>query len=772
MKIKDTKLIYCALAAGALSGQLYAAPVLEEIVVTAQKRSESVNDVPIAISAFTGNRLNELGVTDTRDLGNLIPGLTYSDSGYSTPIYTLRGIGFNDATYNATSTVGIYVDEVNLPYAVMSKGANLDIERVEVLKGPQGILYGRNTTGGLINYVSNKPSQEFEAGISAGYSSYNTYESEGYISGPLTDNLAGRLAVRGIYSDKGWQYSLTRPNDELGEKNKFSYRGALEWSPAETLEMRLVAEGWRDKSDPQAPQPIGVVPQNATIGAAAISPSISSHPLVDADTDDNRVADWDPAFEWQLNQYFDQVSLKTRWDFSADSALTLILSHGEVGDDSSYLPQSGYSVSNAEQILDASIKTTALEARIDGIWGNDIDWMIGGNISHDEGFEGHTLFVDTNSALYPVLGNNLIGSRIYTYGDFNADQYAIFANTSWQLSSTFKLDAGARYTIDERSFEGCSTEPNDSTGVGITALFSAVAATRGSINLIQKNECVTLDENGGNDVVKNSLNENNVSSRIALNWTPADDILIYLSASRGFKSGGFPVLSSSDQAQYAAVKQEELLAYELGAKNTLWDKRIQLNSALFYYDYRDKQLLTRILDPIFGPLPVLQNAPKSKVQGVEMDMTVTPFEGLLMSLAASYIETEIEEFESTGFDGQPTNFAGLPFNFSPELEYTFLVDYSFPISSNIELGFAADYSYTGETNSTLDQNPLFAHDSYNLINARIRLASLDERWKITLFGQNLTDELSTVSIIQAGDGAARYTGMTRVYGVSANYNFF
>ena len=148
MKIIDTKAIYCVLVASALSSQLYAAPVLEEIVVTAQKRSESVNDVPIAISAFTGNRLNELGVTDTRELGNLIPGLTYSDSGYSTPIYTLRGIGFNDATYNATSTVGIYVDEVNLPYAVMSKGANLDIERVEVLKGPLGILYGRNTTGG------------------------------------------------------------------------------------------------------------------------------------------------------------------------------------------------------------------------------------------------------------------------------------------------------------------------------------------------------------------------------------------------------------------------------------------------------------------------------------------------------------------------------------------------------------------------------------------------------------------------------------------------
>ncbi|MGB1908238.1 MAG: TonB-dependent receptor plug domain-containing protein, partial [Spongiibacter sp.] len=165
----------------ALAGGVMAAPVIEEVMVTAQKRSQSINDVPISISAFSGSKLDDLGVVDTRDLGNFIPGFTYSDSGYATPIYTLRGVGFNDATYNASSTVGLYVDEVNLPYAVMSKGASLDLERVEVLKGPQGILYGRNTTGGLINYIANKPGDAFEAEISGGYGRFDTRELEGFV---------------------------------------------------------------------------------------------------------------------------------------------------------------------------------------------------------------------------------------------------------------------------------------------------------------------------------------------------------------------------------------------------------------------------------------------------------------------------------------------------------------------------------------------------------------------------------------------------------------
>lgn len=746
--------------------------VMEEVIVTAQKKSESVNDVPIAINAISGGSLKALGVTDTRDLGIVIPGLTYADSGYATPIYTLRGVGFNDATYNATSTVGIYVDEVNLPYSVMTKGANLDLERVEVLKGPQGTLYGRNTTGGLINYIANKAGDSFEAGLSVGYSRFRTTELEAFISAPLSDSVGARVAVRNIHTSEGYQKSLTRPDDTLGEASKQSARAAIDWDVNEDLEFRFVVDGWSDDSDPQAAQPIGVIAQNASAGEAALSPQITSHPLVPIDTDDVRVADWATEYDWQLKQRFSQASIRGIWSAGETLRFTGIISHGEVTDDGTLLPQSGYSVLNAEQELNASIRTSAIEFRAEGALGDSIDWMVGVNASSDKGYENHILNIDTNSALFPVTGTNPVSNFVGTFGEFDGTQTAGFININWHIVDSLKFDIGVRSTRDVRDFTGCSYEPLEAEGTGLTTLFNGIAASKGGSPTIQKGECVTLDENGSNKQFEDTLAEENLSGRAALSFTPNDNTLIYTSASVGFKSGGFPVLSSSNQAQYESVKQEELLALELGAKNTFFDGALQLNSALFYYDYRDKQLITRLLDDVFGPLPVLKNAPRSNVKGVELELTAQPLEGLLIKASGSFIKTEIKEFESTGFDGSPQDFAGNPFNFTPELEYTLLVDYSRYVNQDYLAGIGVDYSYTDESNSTLDQNPLFGQDSFGLMNVRLRIEDADETWKASIYSNNITNEFSTISIIQAGDGAARFAGRPNIVGVSFSYNWF
>ena len=746
--------------------------VIEEVVVTAQKKSESVNEVPIAISAISGGALKSLGVTDTRDLGVVIPGLTYADSGYATPIYTLRGIGFNDATYNATSTVGIYIDEVNLPYSAMTKGANLDLERVEVLKGPQGTLYGRNTTGGLINYIANKAGDTFEAGITVGASRFRTTEIEGFVSAPLSDSIGIRVAARNIHSSEGYQYSLTRPDDTLGKVDKQSARAALDWQVSDTLEFRFVIDGWRDNSEPQAPQPIGVIAQNGTAGEAALSPFITSHPLVPEDSDDVRVADWATDYDWQLNQSFLQESIRGIWSPGDTLKFTAILSHGKVEDNGTLLPQSGYSVLNAEQQLDADIETTAAEFRAEGNFGESLDWMVGGNLSEDKGFENHKLFIDTNSALYPVAGTNPVSNFVGTFGEFDSTQTAGFVNLNWYIVDSLKLDVGVRYTRDVRDFTGCSYEPLDAEGTGLTATFNLIKLSQGGLPTMEKGDCVTLDGSGGNDQFESTLAEENISGRAAISFTPNDNLLLYSSFSVGFKSGGFPVLSSSSQDQYEAVEQEELLALEFGAKQTLLDGALQLNSSVFYYDYRDKQLLTRLRDDVFGPLPVLKNAPRSNVKGVELEVTATPLDGLLFKASGSFIKTEIEEFMSTGFDGSPQDFSGNPFNFSPELEYTLLVDYSRFIGENFLAGIGVDYSYTDESNSTLDQNPQFRQDSYGLMNVRVRLEDANETWKASVYSNNVSNEFSTVSIIQAGDGAARFAGRPNIVGVSFSYNWF
>jgi outer membrane receptor protein involved in Fe transport len=220
------------------------------------------------------------------------------------------------------------------------------------------------------------------------------------------------------------------------------------------------------------------------------------------------------------------------------------------------------------------------------------------------------------------------------------------------------------------------------------------------------------------------------------------------------------------------VKQERLHAFELGSKISLLDRNLHVNTAAFYYDYKDKQLLTRTLDDVFGPLPILQNAPKSQVIGAELEIQSAPLEGLFVSLAGSYIKTKIKEFRSTGFQGEPDfNFAGKPFNFTPTVQGALVLDYSFPVADNLTLGLGGDYSYTGKSNSTLDENPRYEHAAYGLVSVRVRLAAADGAWSATLWGRNITDELATISIIQAGDGAARFVGQPRTYGLTMSYNW-
>jgi iron complex outermembrane receptor protein len=748
--------------------------VIEEIVVTAQRRDEAINEVPIAITAFSGENMSALGVTDTRDLSRIVPGFTAAESGGNTPVYTLRGVGFNDQSFTATPTVGVYVDEVPLPYTIMTKGANLDLQRVEVLKGPQGTLYGRNTTGGAINYIANKPTERFEAGASGGYGSYRTMELEGFVSGPLSDALRGRLAARGIRAGEGWQYSNTRADDTLGEVDKQAFRGVLDWDAAENVAVTASVSGWRDRSDAQAPQAIAIQPQNPNDeGGATLAPQVRNYPLVPMDTDDMRVADWEPNTAWTLNDQYWQLALRADWSFSDSMTLTTILSRGDARSDGTRLPQSGFNFYNAEQELFAKVTTSALESRLGGEWGDGHHWLVGLNGALDSGDEFHRLFTDTTSSVFPdpVTGRSPLTTRIDTAGKVHGKLFGAFFNGDWRPATTLRLTLGGRYSREVRDFTGCTFDDAASEGTGLGPIFSAIALSRGSVTPIAKGECFTLDDRGSNEKFYGEDTQRNVSYRAAVDWAPDDGLLFYASYGRGYKSGGFPVLNASGQNQYQPVKQEQILAGEVGGKLTLWDRVLHTDFALFHYDYKDKQLLTRILDPVFGPVPVLRNAPKSKVQGAELSLQWTPLEGLFLSAAASYIKTEIKEFIGSGFDGEPIDFAGRPFNFAPRTQYTVLADYSLPIFADWFLGFGADYSYVGATNSTLEGNPNYAHADYRLINLRARIEAEDKRWSAMIWGRNVTDEFSTVSVFNIGDAVARYAGQPRTWGISYSYRF-
>lgn len=790
---------------------------IEEVVVTAQKREENINDVPIAINAFTSDTLDALGVTDTTNLSNIVPGFTFANSGYNTPVYTLRGIGFNDQTYSASSTVGIYVDEVNLPNSIMSKGANLDIQRVEVLKGPQGILYGRNTTGGLVNYISNKPTETFDAGFKGSYSSFQTIDMEGFLSGPISDTLRYRLAAHEIHSGEGWQKSITRPGDRLGKVNKQSARATLDWTPSDNLLVELIGSYWGDHSDSQTPQVIAIHPQNPlpVLQQVTLDPRVRNHPLVPQHGADPQAADWDPNRSWELHDRFFQGATKIKWNLSEATDLTVIGAYNRVESNGSNIANTGLSVPNIDQTLFAFIANGSLEARLAGTFGNDSHWQFGGNYSQYKSEEYHVFDVNTVSVVFPIpiplsdrlpaaLGNlagpvvealdqllpnvsindlNSIGAvqdQATSLGKFKGSQSAVFANFDWRFTETLRLSAGARYTLDNQEAYSCAVDgtagqkpesnPNDiGFGPVLTALnlvlHGAVQTPPG------RGQCFPADAQGKQGPYTGNLDENNISARMALDWKPAEHLLFYTSLARGFKSGAFPVVTSTVKESYGPAKQEELRAAEIGAKTAFFNRNLSINAAGFYYDYRDKQLLTRLKDPIFGPLPVIKNAPKSRVYGAELDMQATPLRGLYLSLAGSYIKSEIIEFVSTNIDGDQQDFAGFPFNFTPEWQGTALFDYTLPVLTEYAIGFGADYSYTGKTNSRLERSPISEHFAYGLVGARIHAMSPSGRWNFSIWGRNLTDELQTISIISAGDSVPRFVGMTRTIGASLTYRF-
>jgi outer membrane receptor protein involved in Fe transport len=776
--------------------------VMEQVVVTAQKRAESINEVPLSIQAFSGDTLKQLGITDTRDLQAVVPGFTFADSGNNTPVYTLRGVGFNDTTYNATPTVGIYVDEISLPYSIMSKGPDIDIQRIEVLKGPQGLLYGRNSTGGAINFITNRPGGHLEAGLSGTYGSFQTADMEAFVSGPITDTIGGRVAARAIRSTQGYQTSHTRPDDTLGEVDKLSYRGMLVWDPSSALRFALTFSGWQDHSDATAAQAMFLSPIPIIAPLQKPHDRIANYPYFSQDSTDNRAADWDPHTDWKLNDDFWYGALRADWAVADDTNLVVLLNYGTMQSDHSKIPQSGVDVYNAEVDITAKIAFSALETRLDGrAFGDRVQWMVGANGAKDTADIDYFILMDTETSQSPWLpptakspyGVGLLGNRGagLSYGD--SQSYGAFGNLDFRLADQFKTHLGARYSRDSRSNSACIYETLDSEGtLGFAAPINALSELRRTQAGLpptlpaSKGDCLTLVEdqgyvterdadkgNGRPDLLwKHQLTESNLSYKAGVDWTPKGG-LVYASYIRGYKSGSYPLLAATGSSSFLPATQERLDAYEVGAKFGFLHHRLQTNAALFYYDYKDKQLLVKTPDPIFGPLPVIRNAPKSRVEGAELSVSWRATDGLYVAVAGSYIDTKVIEFSGYGFvSGQPTDFAGSSFNFSPKLQANALVNYTLPLGKSLYLALGTSWTHTGETNSTLEGDSRFRHPQYDLFGATATLRTVDAHWRLTAFGRNLTDKLAVVSMFKTGDVIVRRVAPPRTYGLTLSYDYF
>jgi iron complex outermembrane recepter protein len=435
------------------------------------------------------------------------------------------------------------------------------------------------------------------------------------------------------------------------------------------------------------------------------------------------------------------------------------------------------SVLQSDQIVTAMLEALGTELRLDGGFGENVDWLVGFSASFDETSEFHEAYATKNSFNFgpPLIGNPtgipLLFEKAAQIAATTGESYGGFTTVHWRIADGWALTQGFRYTNELRTYEGCTLEPEDSVGiVGLTNVLNGLSLAGGGTGGAQKGDCFTLDLESNPRLFDGELREDNFSTRTVLEWSPNAESLFYLSYTRGYKAGNFPVVIATTHAAFEPATQERLVAYEGGSKATFLDGFVHADLSAFFYDYADKQLLTYFTDPVFGALPLLRNAPKSSVWGFEASVQWNPLEGLDLVTAASYIDTRVDEFVGTTATGVENDFAGQPFNYAPKIQATGLASYGFDVE-DWRLTLGGDVTYADDTNATLEQDPAFAIDSYVLFGARLRITDPSGRWSFLLFGRNLTDELQRTGVFRSGDVVTASAGFPRTYGATVEFRY-
>jgi len=788
------------------------ADLLRDILVTARKQAEPERMVAMPIQTVTAGALARHGIDTWSDLADHVPGLTVSPSLRGTPMPTLRGVGFNNPGLSATSPVAIYVDEGNYPFPAMNGGPMLDLERVEVLKGPQGTLFGRNATGGLLNYVTRKPGDESEGHVRVDTGSWRRYGGEAAATLPVSEALGFRVAGLIDRSAKGWQRRRSGTG-RLGEDRKAAARLSMRWRYSDEGTLQASVNWWRDRSDTQAPQSFGLYPQGliaqglapadwpAAGAAIGLPPAFFTQDF--ASLRANR-ADWvTEALPWGGDTYT-PPPLSLRRDNSFRSAL--LRADQPLGDGMTLMALAHYAHLNRREVNDATgwtientllrstgrAETFAQEVRLAGRLAG-LPWLVGVSHARDAVRDSDDAWVGTSSTLQilraqisglAALGGADAATQAGIFHGARAARNrmtqtthgtALFGEADFPLGERLTLTTGLRFSRDRTRFSGCSADLGDGN---LAALLNPFYTAIGIPVAIRPGDCVTflgdiaapLFSGGAlpfpaQGLVRDRLREDSLTGRAALRWTPAEGRMIYLSFAHGSKAGGFPNLEANLASQYAPAKRERLGAVEAGAK-LRWGDRFSLSPGLFYYDYRDKQVFGAVEDIVFTALSRVVNVPRSHAWGAEVQASAALPGGWRADLAAAWLRTRIDDY--IGYDefGVLRSFVGGTFPYAPELELATTLGRNFPLpgGGNGELGVT--YRHASASWADMLRDPAFRIDGYDQIDLGLSLALARPDLTIRLNVQNLTNRYRWTNAYLVNDSLTRYAARPRHWSLS------
>lgn len=704
---------------------------ISDIIVTAQRREQSLQDIPVSVTALGADQLRDAALTTSLTIADNVPNLEIKTFG-GVPNIFIRGVGNNDFNSSSVSPISVYRDDV----VVASTGSQIfslfDLERVEVLRGPQGTLFGKNTTGGAIQFVSVLPGDEFEGYARVGIGRFNLHEAEAAASLPLSDTLS--LRTSGLVRRRDGERLNIFTGDRAIDLDEAAARAILRWQPNTfDADIRLSAGMGRDRSDYLNPKPFGVINGADLFGYSDPAP------------DEVKI----------LNFNGDSRNFSDNYWFSLNATI-------ELGGGFTFRSITGFddtSVDNRVDVDGGPLRIDEIKFLTDT---DQISQELQLQYAGDRfnGLIGAFYFDENLTALSEA---DLIGELAFEQGavplitDSARDNtsYAIFAQGSYDLTDRLTFTGGLRYTWDEVRAEH--------RGFLVPGFFDDDIPNGAEIDLVPFGEL--------EDTFKAW------SWRVSLDYDVADDVLAYASINRGFKSGTFNIGIITSLAERTQVDPEFLTAYEVGLKSTLFDRRLRLNLSAFWYDYVDLQVLSVNQQGSGIPTLGLDNAADAEIKGIEGEILARPVDGLDIGLNFGLLDAKYLNYTSGAIDpdtGLPRDFSGNRLPGAPEFSMSSFVRYEFPVSSRFDANLRAEYNYIGKKFYNNGEDELVSsQEGYGLVNVRAGFGAADGDWELSVWARNLLGKDYIVDATDLRDFGLipLYYGERGTYGVEASFRF-
>ncbi len=669
--------------------------LLEEITVTAQKRSQNLQDVGIAVSAFSGDQLKSLGMVDTADIATQTPGLLFTQPGGSQLIGlpAIRGVSQNDFAPHQETPNALYVDEAYVSFVAGNSQYMFDVERVEVLKGPQGTLFGRNATGGLIHVISRKPGETFEGYADLTIGSYDQVRVEAAAGGPLSDKVGFRAA--GFYN-KYDGYVRNAIGQDNYEDDTGAGRLQLLFEPNEDLEILLIGSGSKTGDIVVGGGQFMGAGKDADGLGVRIPGQPSLFGYLDTDGDNHKGA-YD--IDGLMNKESYTFTGKVTYGFG-DIELTSITSYTDFefsySEDNDLTPDpiSMYGMAQESEQF-------SQEVRLSGE-GEKLEWVIG----------AYYLSIDSdNTSEFNLLAFGADQNNSFA---LSTSSWALFGQVEYELSPTLSVTGGFRWSEEDKDYtfsSACTDGVPTLVPVGCAGAFPALPGTINDIGTY----------NG-------KIDKGDWSGKAQLDWRPNEDMLIYAGITRGTKAGGFNApLDGLLTADQMAFDSEILTSYETGIKSTFWDGKARFNAAAFYYDYGNYQSFD-----MRGFTQVIANS-DAEIYGLDAELVIQPGHGVSLMAGISLLDATVKDTplpSGRTTDTEPPQ--------APSFSANGLIAKDWDMGTGL-IRTQFDFSYVGDYQVGVANAEITAIDSYFLGNARISYVDADDRFEVALFAKNVFD---------------------------------